>query len=264
MRGQHEMPTASVVRSSQATPARRRGHPCAAINPAAFHLSSPDSCSNGWGHLCSFVEDMGVDAGQAGFMASSALFGMTFGAITLGTLADRIGRRLGHPDLRRPLQRLHRRPGLARDPITFSIMRFLAGLGIGGALPIITAQMAEFAPAKIRRPARHPRLRRLFDRRHPRRADRQATDRGLWLAVGLLRRHRAPGADPADHEDHALVRHAVPAPEGPRGRGPRDDRQARARLQPRRPMPASSSPPRTAPPAPRSPSSSTTAAASAR
>jgi len=45
------MPTASVVRSSQATPARRHGHPCAAINPAAFHLSSPVSCSNRWGHF---------------------------------------------------------------------------------------------------------------------------------------------------------------------------------------------------------------------
>ena len=30
MSGQHEMPTASVVRSSQATPARRRGHLCTA------------------------------------------------------------------------------------------------------------------------------------------------------------------------------------------------------------------------------------------
>ena len=30
MSGQHEMPTASVVRSSQATPARRCGHLCTA------------------------------------------------------------------------------------------------------------------------------------------------------------------------------------------------------------------------------------------
>ena len=39
------------MRSSQATPARRRGQPCIAVNPAELHLSSPDSCSNGWGHL---------------------------------------------------------------------------------------------------------------------------------------------------------------------------------------------------------------------
>ena len=51
MCGQHGLPTASVVRSSQATPARRRGQPCAAFNPARLHLSSPDSCSDGWSHL---------------------------------------------------------------------------------------------------------------------------------------------------------------------------------------------------------------------
>jgi putative transposase len=45
------LPTASVVRSSQATPARRRGQPGAAVSPAELHLSSPDWCSNGWGHL---------------------------------------------------------------------------------------------------------------------------------------------------------------------------------------------------------------------
>lgn len=32
MSGEHGLPTASVVRSSQATPARRRGHLCAAVN----------------------------------------------------------------------------------------------------------------------------------------------------------------------------------------------------------------------------------------
>jgi AAHS family benzoate transporter-like MFS transporter len=40
--------------------------------------------------------------------------------------------------------------GLTHDPISFSITRFIAGLGIGGVLPIVTAQMAEFAPVKIR------------------------------------------------------------------------------------------------------------------
>jgi hypothetical protein len=36
------LPTASVVRSSQATPARRRGQPCIAANhPQPIHLSHP-------------------------------------------------------------------------------------------------------------------------------------------------------------------------------------------------------------------------------
>ena len=43
--------------------------------------------------LPSIMKQMGVQATQAGFMVSSALFGMMFGAIFLGTIADRIGRR---------------------------------------------------------------------------------------------------------------------------------------------------------------------------
>ena len=43
--------------------------------------------------LPSIMKDMGVDPTKAGFMVSSALFGMMFGAIFLGTIADRIGRR---------------------------------------------------------------------------------------------------------------------------------------------------------------------------
>ena len=34
MSGEHELPTASVVRSSQATPARRRGQLCTGVTPA--------------------------------------------------------------------------------------------------------------------------------------------------------------------------------------------------------------------------------------
>ena len=44
--------------------------------------------------LPSIMTEMGVTASTAGFMASSALFGMMFGAIFLGALSDKIGRRL--------------------------------------------------------------------------------------------------------------------------------------------------------------------------
>lgn len=100
--------------------------------------------------LPSIMEDMGVDATQAGFMASSALFGMMFGAIILGTLADKIGRRLALSIAIALFSVFTAAAGLAHDPITFSIARFIAGVGIGGALPVVTAQIAEFAPAKIR------------------------------------------------------------------------------------------------------------------
>lgn len=100
--------------------------------------------------LPSIMKDMGVDATQAGFMASSALFGMMFGAIFLGTLADKIGRPLMIVICVALFSVFTAAAGLTHDAITFSITRFIAGLGIGGVLPIVTAQMAEFAPVKIR------------------------------------------------------------------------------------------------------------------
>lgn len=100
--------------------------------------------------LPSIMKDMGVDATKAGFMASSALFGMMFGAIFLGTLADKLGRPLMISVCVALFSVFTAAAGLTHDPISFSVTRFIAGLGIGGVLPIVAAQMAEFAPAKIR------------------------------------------------------------------------------------------------------------------
>ncbi|CAG2156666.1 4-hydroxybenzoate transporter PcaK [Cupriavidus yeoncheonensis] len=100
--------------------------------------------------LPSIMKQMGVDATRAGFMASSALFGMMFGAIYLGTLADKIGRKLSICVCVGLFSVFTAAAGLTTDPISFSVTRFLAGLGIGGVLPVVTAQMGEFAPSKIR------------------------------------------------------------------------------------------------------------------
>ena len=75
------------------------------------------------------MKDMGVSPTQAGFMASSALFGMSFGAIFLGTLSDRIGRRGVIVMCLVLFSVFTAAAGLAGDPVTFGAMRFLAGLG---------------------------------------------------------------------------------------------------------------------------------------
>ena len=100
--------------------------------------------------LPSIMKDMGVEPTSAGFMVSSALFGMMFGAITLGTLADRIGRRKTISLCIVVFSVFTAAAGLAKDPITFSVFRFLAGIGIGGVMPNVIAHMTEFAPKKIR------------------------------------------------------------------------------------------------------------------
>ena len=51
MSGEHELPIASVVRSSQTTPAGRLGQLCTDVRPAGLHLSQPVRCSDNRCHL---------------------------------------------------------------------------------------------------------------------------------------------------------------------------------------------------------------------
>ncbi len=100
--------------------------------------------------LPSIMKDLGVDPTRAGFMVSSALFGMVFGAIFLGTVADKIGRRKTMAICIALFSIFTAAAGLTRDPVTFSIVRFLAGVGIGGVMPNVVAHMTEYAPKRIR------------------------------------------------------------------------------------------------------------------
>lgn len=100
--------------------------------------------------LPSIMKQMGVDPKQAGFMVSSALFGMMFGAIFLGTIADRIGRRWAIAICIALFSLFTAAAGMADDPVLFSVTRFLAGLGIGGVMPNVVAQMTEYSPRRLR------------------------------------------------------------------------------------------------------------------
>ncbi|SOZ66150.1 Benzoate transporter [Cupriavidus taiwanensis] len=100
--------------------------------------------------LPSIMKEMGVTATSAGFMVSSALFGMMFGAIFLGTVADRIGRRRAIAICIALFSVFTAAAGLTSDPVSFSVTRFLAGLGIGGVMPNVVAQMTEYSPRKLR------------------------------------------------------------------------------------------------------------------
>ena len=85
-----------------------------------------------------------------GVMVSSALFGMMFGAIGLGVLGDKLGRRLAIAVCVLLFSVFTAAAGVARDPITFGVLRFIAGLGIGGVLPLCTALLTEYASASVR------------------------------------------------------------------------------------------------------------------
>ncbi|MFJ4156215.1 MFS transporter [Pseudomonas sp. NPDC089752] len=100
--------------------------------------------------LPAIMQDMNIDPTSAGIMAGSALFGTMLGAIFLGTLADRVGRPKMIAFCVALFSLFTAGAGFTSDPVSFSIMRFIAGLGIGGVLPVCTAQMGEFSPIKLR------------------------------------------------------------------------------------------------------------------
>ncbi|MFS1286866.1 MFS transporter [Pseudomonas piscis] len=100
--------------------------------------------------LPAIMQAMGNDATSAGFMASSGLVGMVLGAILFGTLADRIGRRRVVALCVLLFSVFTAASGLAHEPLTFSALRFVAGIGMGGAVPNVVSLMSEYAPRKVR------------------------------------------------------------------------------------------------------------------
>ena len=87
---------------------------------------------------------------QAGWMGSAALFGMMFGAIAIGPFADRLGRRkiiLGAMALASVSAFAN---AFAWDAPSFAALRFLTGVGLGGAIPNIVALMSDLSPTTRR------------------------------------------------------------------------------------------------------------------
>lgn len=87
---------------------------------------------------------------QAGALGSYALFGMMFGALLFGSLADRIGRKKGIALCFALFSVATLLNGFAQTPTEFGIYRFIAGLGCGGLMPNAVALMNEYAPKRAR------------------------------------------------------------------------------------------------------------------
>lgn len=86
----------------------------------------------------------------AGLLGSSALFGMMFGAMGFGMLSDRLGRKkviIACVVLFSVTTVIN---GFATTPWQFGILRFIAGLGIGGVMPNVVSLMSEYSPARKR------------------------------------------------------------------------------------------------------------------
>ncbi|MBB4063998.1 MFS transporter [Gellertiella hungarica] len=100
--------------------------------------------------LPKLIAEWGLTKPQAGTLQAWALFGMMFGALVFGPLADRIGRKRGIAISFMLFTLSTVMTGFARSPDEFKIFRFIAGLGCGGLMPNAVALMNEYAPKRLR------------------------------------------------------------------------------------------------------------------
>ncbi|NUG52679.1 aromatic acid/H+ symport family MFS transporter, partial [Acinetobacter lactucae] len=96
------------------------------------------------------MQQWSLTAVEAGLLASAALFGMMFGAMIFGTLSDKLGRKKTILICVTLFSGFTFLGAFAKGPTEFAILRFIAGLGIGGVMPNVVALMTEYAPKKIR------------------------------------------------------------------------------------------------------------------
>ncbi|UUV31451.1 MFS transporter [Amycolatopsis roodepoortensis] len=94
--------------------------------------------------------EFGLSAGGKGLVATANLIGMAVGAVVWGTIADRIGRKRAFSVTLLLFALFSVLGAFAPNVETFLALRFLAGIGLGGCIPVDYAIVSEFSPRKHR------------------------------------------------------------------------------------------------------------------
>ena len=96
------------------------------------------------------VKQWGVQRAAFTPVVAAGLIGMSLGSACAGLLADRIGRRAAILGSVLVFGIATALIGASADLLTMTVLRFVAGLGIGGGLPSSTTMTAEFTPVRHR------------------------------------------------------------------------------------------------------------------
>ncbi|MEF2082372.1 MFS transporter [Pseudomonas aeruginosa] len=100
--------------------------------------------------LPTLINDMKIDPSVAGLVASCALIGMMVGAMSLGALADKIGRVRSIALCVFIFSSFTAIGGFAEGAYQLAALRFIAGIGLGGVLPSVLSSVSEISPKRVR------------------------------------------------------------------------------------------------------------------
>lgn len=92
------------------------------------------------------IEEWNLNDGNAGTIGSMAFFGMAVGAVIIGRISDRTGRKFAVIASVLTLSIFTTFCAFATNPWMFATFRFIAGLGLGGLVPSVNAMVSDLVP----------------------------------------------------------------------------------------------------------------------
>ena len=96
------------------------------------------------------IKDWGLQASQMGVVLSAALFGILIGSIVFSTIADRIGRRPVLVVATFFFAFITLMTARAQSLGELRLLRFIAGIGLGGIMPNAVSLVGEYTPKRLR------------------------------------------------------------------------------------------------------------------
>ena len=119
------------------------------VGGLGFMFDAWDVALNGF--LIPLLSDhWSLTVGQAAWIATVNLIGMAVGAFVWGGIADRIGRKKAFTLTLLCFSIFTALGALSPNIWIFCLLRFFAGFGLGGCIPVDYALVGEFSPAKHR------------------------------------------------------------------------------------------------------------------